>query len=529
MTNTVSGLQAGSTYFFAATAYNAGGLESDYSNEVAYTVPVVNDPPTISPLADQVVPEDTSTAPLPFTVGDVDNDPATLTLSATSSNPALLTAANVVFAGSGANRTVRLTPAANANGSTLVTLTVSDGAATATTSFTLTVTPVNDPPTLSPLADQVVPEDTPTAPLPFTIGDADNDPATLTLSATSSNPALLPAANVVFAGSGANRTVRLTPTANANGNTLVTLTVSDGTVTATTSFPLIVTPVNDPPTIGSLADQVVSEDTSTAPLPFTVGDADNDPATLTLSATSSNAALVPAKQIVVGGTGANRTVTVTPTTGQTGTTIITLTISDGPATASSSFVLSVAPDLPAPWTAQDIGTPNLPGHSSFAGTTYLVSGSGTDIGGTADQFQFAWQPLSDDGEIVARVTALSATDPWAKAGVMIRETLNVNSEYVFMGVTSGSGFACLRRTATGGSSTLVAGGNLNPAPDNWVRLVQKKGTLKAYLSANGKAWTQVGPALNLNLASQIYVGLAVTSRNYTTFCTATFDQVNVVP
>ncbi|HMO65794.1 MAG TPA: silent information regulator protein Sir2, partial [Verrucomicrobiota bacterium] len=167
--------------------------------------------------------------------------------------------------------------------------------------------------------------------------------------------------------------------------------------------------------------------------------------------------------------------------------------------------------------------------TAHANGVWTVAGGGSDIWNAADQFRFVHQPLSADGEIIARVTSLQNTDPWAKAGVMIRETLNGNSRHAFMGITPANGFAWQRRTATGGSSEHTAGGSLNAAPGNWVRLTRQGNTLRAYKSANGINWTQVGSALNIGMASEIYIGLAVTSHNNGTVATAVFDSITVVP
>ena len=83
--------------------------------------------------------------PIAFTVGDVDTAAASLTLAGVSSNPALLPDANIVFGGSGANRTVTLTPLAGQIGISTVTVTVTDGALSATDTLVLTVTSASAP------------------------------------------------------------------------------------------------------------------------------------------------------------------------------------------------------------------------------------------------------------------------------------------------------------------------------------------------------------------------------------------------
>ena len=103
-----------------------------------------------------------------------------------------------------------------------------------------------------------------------------------------------------------------------------------------------------PPTISNIPDQTILQNSSTGPIPFTVGDAETAPANLQLSAVSSNLGLIPNQNIVFGGYGANRTVTVTPAAGQTGTATITVTVNDGPNNTSTSFVVTVNAGSPTP-------------------------------------------------------------------------------------------------------------------------------------------------------------------------------------
>jgi autotransporter-associated beta strand protein len=94
----------------------------------------------------------------------------------------------------------------------------------------------NTPPTISAIADEMAAENTPGGAIAFTVGDAETPAGSLSVSGLSSNPALIPAGNIVFGGSGANRTVMITPAANQTGAARITLAVSDGSLSTTTSF-----------------------------------------------------------------------------------------------------------------------------------------------------------------------------------------------------------------------------------------------------------------------------------------------------
>jgi len=108
----------------------------------------------------------------------------------------------------------------------------------------------NTTPKVSSIGSQSTTIGTPTAPIPFTVGDAETAASSLTVSGSSSNPTLLPNANIVFGGSGANRTATLIPTANQSGTATITITVSDGQLTGTTSFGLAVGGTTQPPPSG---------------------------------------------------------------------------------------------------------------------------------------------------------------------------------------------------------------------------------------------------------------------------------------
>jgi len=193
-------------------------------------------------------------------------------------------------------------------------------------------------------------------------------------------------------------------------------------------------------------------------------------------------------------------------------------------TPAAMTVTIVDDDSADSLTATDIGDALPAGSSTQSGGVWTVVGGGTDIWGSADSFHFAHQDLNGDGEIVARVTGVQATDPWAKAGVMIRETTAANSRHALVAVTAGQGVAFQRRLTTGGGSVHTAG-SLVAAP-RWVRLVRQGNLFSGYESSDGVNWTLVNTHTIIMPAS-VRLGLGVTSHRNGTACTATFDNVRI--
>jgi len=110
-----------------------------------------------------------------------------------------------------------------------------------TANTTVNITPTNDAPTITTIADQTIAEDTSTGALAFTIGDVETPPGSLTVTATSSDQTLIPDGNLVLGGSGANRTINVTPALNQNGGpATITVSVFDGTDTTNTTFQVTV-------------------------------------------------------------------------------------------------------------------------------------------------------------------------------------------------------------------------------------------------------------------------------------------------
>lgn len=188
---------------------------------------------------------------------------------------------------------------------------------------------------------------------------------------------------------------------------------------------------------------------------------------------------------------------------------------------------------PRNWTEHNVGVLSLwfKGHSLYVGGftenpvgTYTMTASGIDIWNTSDEFHFAYKEVTGAAAIIARVDSVGDTDPWSKAGVMIRDTLDADSRHAMIAITPGNGVWFGRREETGGGGFSAKEEGIT-APQ-WVRLERTIGGLvRAYYSADGTTWTQLGVA-SVMMNMPVYVGLALTSHNADATCEAVFSNVS---
>jgi hypothetical protein len=298
---------------------------------------------------------------LAFTVSDAETAPGSLTVTAISQNTVLVPVSNIVFGGNGANRTAIITPATDRSGTAVITFRVSDGALSSTASFMLIVKAPGNVPTISRLYNRILDANTGTGPIPFVVTDLDTPASGVSVTARSSNPSLVPDGNIVLGGGGDSRSVSVTPLPSQTGNAMITLTASDGLNSSSASFFVTVYPVNAAPILSELGDRTIVANGVPEVIGFTLTDADSPPASLVVKGSSSNQGLLPDTSIVFSGEGSNRTLTVTPASGQVGVSTVTVTASDGNLTSSRSFVLTVSSDGTKPPPSGEQGTPSDPG------------------------------------------------------------------------------------------------------------------------------------------------------------------------
>jgi subtilisin-like proprotein convertase family protein len=335
----------------------------------------VNQAPTIT--LDAATPSpfhitENGTNTIHFTITDPLTAATNLQVVATTDNPVLLPAANVIFTGpdTSGNVTAEVVPAQLQSGSNNLTLTVrrNDGSSSSVT-LPVIVDAINVPPTISGPTSFSMLENT-TNTIEFLVSDPDTPLSNLIIQVESTNGTLLPNASCLFFGQTneliglpANDTPRssrvvlwLGPNPFQTGESDITVTLMDprqqGTNIITSRIKLSVTPVVYPPFISSIPTQVAAPGTTVGPIPFQVSSPVFPASVLTLVPRSSDQTLVEDGKISFTGLGTdstNRTLTITvgKSTGG-GMVTIALTVSDGTASANTRFSLLVIPDWGRP-------------------------------------------------------------------------------------------------------------------------------------------------------------------------------------
>jgi hypothetical protein len=181
--------------------------------------------------------------------------------------------------------------------------------------------------------------------------------------------------------------------------------------------------------------------------------------------------------------------------------------------------------LPAPWAEASIAASTSVQSGSLNGGTYTVRGAGAiSANATADALRFAYQPLSGDGYIIARVTDPGSTTA-GQAGIMIREDLSAGARYFSFTMNEDTGASLQYRLNPSSKAYQRA----MPAVDetSWIKLERVRNTINSYYSSDGVTWTKAGTE-SIRFGTDVYVGLVVTWGSSSVVSTATFTNV-VVP
>ncbi len=183
--------------------------------------------------------------------------------------------------------------------------------------------------------------------------------------------------------------------------------------------------------------------------------------------------------------------------------------------------------LPTRWLTQDVGIVGITGSACFSNDIFRLKASGKDIWDKADGFRIAYKTFTGDGNVTARIDSMDNENPWNKAGIMFRESLDSNSRHALMALTSGNGAAFQYRSTTGETSfnTNITG---IKAP-YWVKIIKRGTKYSGYISKDSLVWTQVGQSIDLGFGTDpINAGIVITSHDNSRFSKAVFSHVPIV-
>jgi len=181
------------------------------------------------------------------------------------------------------------------------------------------------------------------------------------------------------------------------------------------------------------------------------------------------------------------------------------------------------------WTPLDIGG-GAAGDDEET-TSLLVTANGADIWFSNDQFRFVYQRACGDISVTLRVNFVPVTHDWAKAGLMLRETVSDDSRFAATFASRDHGYAYQRRvfprtTPENDEAGAFTNDPINPVP-GYVRLTRHGNLFDAAFSADAITWTPLGTGSSIDMARCIFVGVAVTSHADGVLGTASFNDFTV--
>jgi len=344
-------------------------------------------------------------------------------------------------------------------------------------------------------------------------------PITVSGTATSGVDYTALPASVTILNGASTATLTLTPINNAAVEPVETVIVSlNGTQTSATAF-IGDAQSNNPPFIA-----VLSPKTNTPAIPSGVG--------LSIHALAVDDGAITISWSMISGPG---TATFsTPAQADTDVTfsangiyVLRLSANDGTQTTTSDLIVTAGAAI-SPWTNTDVGSVTFPGSATEQNGLHLITGSGTNLSGSADSFFMRSRHLTGDGEIRARVrytTGFSAS----RVGVMLRESSAAGSPMaaeVMLPFANNADVFHYRATAN--ATATAADFGIGVTASYWVRVVRSGNNFSAYDSPDGVTWTQRGAAQSIAMASDILAGLVVDSTSNTKLNTTLLDNVQII-
>jgi autotransporter-associated beta strand protein len=189
-------------------------------------------------------------------------------------------------------------------------------------------------------------------------------------------------------------------------------------------------------------------------------------------------------------------------------------------------------------TNADVGATGLAGSAVYNNGSWTVRGAGADIPvpvlQSEDAFNFAFQKVSGNVAIVARITSMDNTDVAAKAGLMFRESLNDDATFTGLFMQPNNRIASTWRNAAAWSKTNISWNNpprgylehYVAGRPYWLKMEKIGSRITAYHSFDSISWTCLS-AVEIPMTEPLYVGLCVSSHNTSALNTVVFDGVAI--
>ncbi len=328
------------------------GAEEHHTITRQFTVTVAESsedmPPVVAHLIpDVLVDEDAGNTSIDLNnvFTDPDNDDQSIVKSVQlDTNPGLVTA---IISGN----TLTLDYQINQHGTAEITVLATSNGKTVTDTFNVKVNPVDDPPTLDPIADLSIDEDAGTQAIPLNgIGTgAANESQTLKVTASSGSPEVIPNPEITYVSPNPTGSLNIFPLSDANGEVTITVTVDDGgggDHTIVKEFTVSVNPIDDPPTINAVDALIVNKAVGLKDIALSgIGPgAPNEEQNLTITAESDNANVVPNPDISYTTPSDTGILSVTPVS--EGTATVTVKVNDGELESHIQFIVTVTDELP---------------------------------------------------------------------------------------------------------------------------------------------------------------------------------------
>ena len=180
--------------------------------------------------------------------------------------------------------------------------------------------------------------------------------------------------------------------------------------------------------------------------------------------------------------------------------------------------------MPNKWKVMDIGRP-LKGGQKILNNRWIFFGAGNDIWNSNDQFRFAYQKHKNDFSLSIKVDSLKNTHQYAKAGLMIRKSLNTNSAHGIINVFPSGNTEFGYRNKNGEMMQATSGPKIDW--ENAKLKITKLGSRIEFLVYSNDLWVEVGELDISKWRKSFYIGIATLSHDNNQLTKAQYSEINL--